>query len=138
RYGLAKNLSVLWWTVTILTTLLSIASVILLATRERDEVQELCRVELLEDHEKFPPGRYNFISLEDDVKYCYRGVLIIAGVSLGIQVLVMSICGWVASRYTSEVKHRKDLGQTIFGYGPVVNSPPGPTQQQGYPYYAKV
>lgn len=138
RYGLAKNFSVLWWTVTIVVTCLSIASVILIATRERDEVEALCRTELLEDASKYPGGVYDPATLADDVSYCYRGVLIIAGTSLGVQVLIMAICGWVASRYTSEVKHRKDLGQTIFGYGPVVQSPPAPGQQPGYPYYGKV
>lgn len=138
RYGLAKNFSVLWWTVTVIVTCLSIASVVLLATRERDEVEELCRSELLTDNIKYPGGKYDPATLADDVSYCYRGVMIIAGASLGVQVLVMAICGWVASRYTSEVKHRKDLGQTIFGYGPVVQSPPAPGQQHGYPYYAKV
>ncbi|KAF9302236.1 hypothetical protein BGZ74_005613 [Mortierella antarctica] len=138
RYGLAKNFSVLWWTVTIVVTCLSIASVVLLATRERDEVEFLCRTELLTDNAKYPGGKYDPATLAEDVSHCYRSVMIIAGASLGAQVLIMAICGWVASRYTSEVKHRKDLGQTIFGYGPVVQSPPAPGQQQGYPYYAKV
>ncbi|KAF9427410.1 hypothetical protein BGZ94_004952 [Podila epigama] len=143
RYGLAKNFSVLWWTVTVVVTALSILSVVLLATRERDEVEILCRVELLNDSEKYPGGAYQGDVLADDIRYCYRTVLLIAGVSLGVQVFVMAICGWVASRYTSEVKHRKNLGQTIFGYGPVVQSPPSPSQQQqpgqqAYPYYNKV
>ncbi|KAF9435809.1 hypothetical protein BGZ76_005493 [Entomortierella beljakovae] len=112
-YALAKNFSVLWWTVTIITTILAVINVILTATRDKETLQGVCRYTLIND-----PGlnhNYDDIDvLEKDVQTCYNLYIVIAGISLGIQVLLMSLFGWVASRYTGEVKHMHDnehLGQ---------------------------
>ncbi|KAF9403638.1 hypothetical protein BGX21_001479 [Mortierella sp. AD011] len=105
-YGLAKNFSVLWWTFTIVVSILSIVSLVLVATQDKDELRAVCRDNLLSD--KYSAGGYDPNSLEDDVNSCYNLTLIISGVSLAVQVLVMSLCGWVASRYTGEVKHMHD------------------------------
>ncbi|KAG0200706.1 hypothetical protein BGX28_006301 [Mortierella sp. GBA30] len=114
KYALAKNFSVLWWTVTILTTILACVGVVLLATREKDEAKGICRASLLRDN-TYPDTPAGSTALEDDVDSCFKYVMIFAGAGTAVQVLVMLVGGWVASRYTSEVKHRKDG----LIYGPV-------------------
>ncbi|KAF9946581.1 hypothetical protein BGZ72_000202 [Mortierella alpina] len=126
KYALAKNFSVLWWTVTVLVILLSGTNMVLLATREKDEVKGICQRNLLSEN----VGLYDPTTLAGDVENCYRFVLVIAGAAMAVQVLVMMVGGWVASRYTSEIKHRKDglaftYGQ---GYGPITSSQAGQTQ----------
>ncbi|KAF9586502.1 hypothetical protein BGW38_003627 [Lunasporangiospora selenospora] len=133
HYALAKNFSVLWWTVTIIVTILSIVNLVLIATREKEEVRGRCQTELIASfNDKYTLGSttYDAATLADDVDTCYRWVLIVLGIATGVEVLVMSFCGWVASRYTAEVKNRKvEMGYTE-GYGPIV-SPPPPT---AHPY----
>ncbi|KAF9103174.1 hypothetical protein BGX29_003693 [Mortierella sp. GBA35] len=102
-YPLAKNFSVLWWTTTIVVTILSIISIALLGTSEKDNFRDACRLAIVDDK-----SVYNPMTLEDDINVCYKGGLIIAGIALAVQSVVMSLCGWVASRYTSEVKHMHD------------------------------
>ncbi|KAF9133554.1 hypothetical protein BGW39_009525 [Mortierella sp. 14UC] len=102
-YALAKNFSVLWWTVTILSTILNIASIIIVATSQKENARESCRAGIRNDASK-----YNPLTLEDDVDACFRLGLIIIGVALAVQCIVMSLCGWVASRYVGEVKHMHD------------------------------
>ncbi|KAG0272423.1 hypothetical protein BGZ95_011824 [Linnemannia exigua] len=102
-YPLAKNFSVLWWTVTVLSTLLNIASIVIAATSQKENVRAVCRVEIRAD-----PAKYNPLTLEDDVDSCYKTGLIIIGVALAVQCIIMSLCGWVASRYVGEVKHMHD------------------------------
>ncbi|KAG0321282.1 hypothetical protein BGZ99_004023 [Dissophora globulifera] len=140
RYALAKNFSVLWWIVTILTTILSVVSIILFATNEKDEVKAICKTDFLNDATKNLGGFYSPAALDADVDSCYKHVMIAAGVSTAVQVLVMMVGGWVASRYTSEAKHMR-LGVTYTfgkGYGPVqpLVEPQGqaPPFQPAHPY----
>ncbi|KAG0046027.1 hypothetical protein BGZ83_008790 [Gryganskiella cystojenkinii] len=119
RYALAKNFSVLWWTVTILTTILAIAGTVILATREKDEVKTICQADLLEDDHT---GKYSAvpdggIALADDVNSCYKWVMIIAGCGTLVQFLIMSLGGFVASRYTKEVKFEKEGLSYVYGQG---------------------
>ncbi|CAO3574944.1 unnamed protein product [Mortierella alpina] len=132
KYALAKNFSVLWWTTTVLVILLSGTNMVLLATREKDEVKGICQTNLLSENNKYlgGVGVYDPATLVDDVENCYRFVLVFAGAAMAVQVLVMMVGGWVASRYTSEIKHRKDglayaYGQ---GYGPITANQAGQTQ----------
>ncbi|KAG0252920.1 hypothetical protein BG011_006688 [Mortierella polycephala] len=119
RYALAKNFSVLWWTVTVLTTILACVNMVLLATKEKDQVKSICQTTLLSKGSETTgeSGIYPADVLADDVDNCYKYVLIIAGAAMAVQVLVMLVGGWVASRYTSEVKHRKSGLTYIYGQG---------------------
>ncbi|KAF9914937.1 hypothetical protein BX616_007277 [Lobosporangium transversale] len=135
KYALAKNFSVLWWTVTFLVTVLSVINIIFLATREKEAVMGLCRTQLLKDDDRYF-GPYDPNSLFEDVDGCYRWVMIITGICTAVQVVLMAIGGWVASKYTSEVKHHKEgltytYGQ---GYGPVTSQPQHPPYQPAHPY----
>ncbi|KAF9984071.1 hypothetical protein BGZ65_001024 [Modicella reniformis] len=126
RYALAKNFSVLWWTVTILATILSIANAALLATREKDDVRAICRSTLLRELGTSDP------TLEEDVDACYKYVLIVSGTVTAVDVLIMIIGGIVASGYTREVKHRMDgLIPPVQAYGQVK---PEPLLQPAHPY----
>ncbi|KAI1316874.1 hypothetical protein EDD11_009364 [Mortierella claussenii] len=111
-YSLAKNFSVMWWTVTIVVSILSVINIILVSTREKDDLRAICQQELLkDDNNKYGPLGGNVstnTALSDDVDSCYKVVVLVAGVSLALQVIIMSLCGWVASRYTGEVKHMHD------------------------------
>ncbi|KAF8925872.1 hypothetical protein EDD21DRAFT_401715 [Dissophora ornata] len=140
RYALAKNFSVLWWTVTICVTILAVADLVLLGTSEKDDAKTVCQNNLLTENDKYTGVTYDPQALADDVDNCYKYVMIITGIALAVQVLIMSIGGCVASRYTSEVKHMKDgliytYGQ---GYGPLQAQPPMQTQvpvyQPAHPY----
>ncbi|KAF9991483.1 hypothetical protein BGZ80_006432, partial [Entomortierella chlamydospora] len=124
KYALAKNFSVLWWTVTIVTTILSIVSIVLLATRGKEEIMNYCKTNHV-------TGDYG----PDYVDQCAKNWVIIAGVGVAIQFAVMSIGGWVASRYTSEVKHQNEgLAYTYGkGYGPV-HPQPQPHHSAAHPY----
>ncbi|KAF9933218.1 hypothetical protein FBU30_006159 [Linnemannia zychae] len=101
-YPLAKNFSVLWWSVTIISTILNVVTLVLLATSQKANARDACRSSIMDS------TSYNMLTIEDDVDSCYRIALIIAGILLAGQCLVMSLCGWVASRYVSEVKHMHD------------------------------
>lgn len=118
RYALAKNFSVLWWTVTVLTTILAIIGTVFLATREQAEVKTICQSDLLDDDHT---GKYTTanggLQLADDVNSCYKWTMIIAGVAIAIQFLIMSIGGFVASRYTREVKYEKEGLSYTYGQG---------------------
>ncbi|KAH7048870.1 hypothetical protein BKA57DRAFT_462525 [Linnemannia elongata] len=102
-YPLAKNFSVLWWTTTIIVTILNVITVVVLATSQKENARDVCRTSIINDNTLYNPS-----TLEDDVNTCYRLALIVAGVVLAVEAIVMSLCGWVASRYTSEVKHMHD------------------------------
>ncbi|KAF9346837.1 hypothetical protein BGX26_001660 [Mortierella sp. AD094] len=131
KYALAKNFSVLWWTVTVVVSILSIINIILLATRGKEETMDNCKANLLLYDDKYIAGKYDPADLAADVDTCANFLLIAAGAGFAIQFIVMSIGGWVASMYTSEVKHQKEglvytYGQ---GYGPVHPQPqPHPHQ----------
>ncbi|KAF9112309.1 hypothetical protein BGX27_003628 [Mortierella sp. AM989] len=135
RYALAKNFSILWWTVTVVVSVLSILNIVLLATRGKDEIRGICQANLLAYDDKY---HGDTASLAADVDGCYKYWLIGAGVGVFVQVIVMSIGGWVASKYTSEVKHQKEgLGYTYGqGYGPVHPQPQPHLHQQSaaHPY----
>jgi len=140
RYPVAKNFSVLWWTATVLITILSVLSIVLLATREQDEIQGLCRAELLEDDPKYQAGNsYTPESLSEEVAHCYRTAMIIIGVVTTVQLFLMIVGGSVASSYTSEAKHRKHgltytYGQ---GYAFLQPQPQPPSAMQAQPQYQK-
>ncbi|KAF9395970.1 hypothetical protein BGX21_009720, partial [Mortierella sp. AD011] len=124
KYALAKNFSVLWWTVTIVTTILSIVNIVLLATRGKEEIMSKCET-------NYATENYGPESVEQCAKYW----VIVTGVYVAIQFVVMSIGGWVASRYTSEVKHQNEgLAYTYGkGYGPV-HPQPQPHHSAAHPY----
>ncbi|GJJ69503.1 hypothetical protein EMPS_01849 [Entomortierella parvispora] len=132
RYALAKNFSVLWWTVTVLTTVLAIAGTILLATREKDEVKTLCQSQLLEDDHS---GKYSSttggLALANDVDDCYKWTMIFAGVATAVQLFLMSVGGFVASQYTREVKFEKEGLSYIYGQGYLQPQAPVPS---AHPY----
>ncbi|KAF8980979.1 hypothetical protein BGZ46_003399 [Entomortierella lignicola] len=134
-YSLAKNFSVLWWTITIIVTILSVINLVLIATRDKGDLQTICRANLLND-DKYSSGNYNPDDLNNDVTSCYNAVLIFAGASLAVQVLIMSLCGWVASRYTGEVKHMHDNDNDqvhiSFQGQPQPQGQLQPQDQQGY------
>ncbi|KAI1313926.1 hypothetical protein EDD11_002390 [Mortierella claussenii] len=136
RYALAKNFSVFWWTVTCLVIILSVINLIFVATSEKDAIKGVCQTNLLRDSDKYQ-GRYDPVALADDVDLCYKWVLIVSGIGVALQVLIMMVGGYVASHYTSEVKHHKEgltytYGQ---GYGPVTpQSSQYPPYQPAHPY----
>ncbi|KAG0239621.1 hypothetical protein B0O80DRAFT_457353 [Mortierella sp. GBAus27b] len=122
RYALAKNFSVLWWTVTLIVTALSIAGTVLLATREKDQVMNLCATELV--------GTYYGPGSGGDVDDCYKYVMTILGSITAVQTVIMLIGGMVASRYTREVSQRMDA----FVPPPMAYSKPEPLLQPAHPY----
>ncbi|KAG0200143.1 hypothetical protein BGX28_006695 [Mortierella sp. GBA30] len=97
-FTLAKNFSVCWWSVTIVASLLSLVNVILLATKSKNDIKEHCAT---------GPSNER-VDWNGDIDSCYRFVMLVAGLSLAIEVIVMSLCGVVASRYTRQVKHQND------------------------------
>ena len=115
KYGLAKNFSTLWWVVTIAVTLLAICDLIFVGVSSKDYIRSVCQQELLLT-DKYSSGNVDAGQLSDDVDSCYRTVVMTGGIVLAVQLLVMSLCGWVASRYTSEVKHQHDVDQQQVGY----------------------
>ena len=111
-YGVAKNFSSLWWFVTIVVSIMAIIKIIFVGVSSKDEVRSACQQSLLTT-DKYSSGNYNPATLSKDVDSCYRAAILTAGLALAIQVLVMSLCGWVASRYAREVQeqHEQDLQQ---------------------------
>ncbi|KAF9343378.1 hypothetical protein BGX34_006839 [Mortierella sp. NVP85] len=134
KYALAKNFSVLWWTVTLVTTALSVTNLILLATREKDDVKTVCESNLLQEYYRLYGDTFATGTLAGDVDKCYKWVMIIVGVVTGIQLFVMIIGGAVASRYTREVRQRFDaISPPVFApgaYGQKVE----PLLQPAHPY----
>lgn len=135
KYALAKNFSVLWWIATVLITILSVIGIVLLATREQDDVKALCQIALLEDDPKYSGGiPYSATGLAEDVGSCYRTVMIVVGVCTSVQLFLMIVGGSVASSYTSEVKHRKNGLTYTYGQGYAFLQPqPQPPMQQAVP-----
>ncbi|KAF9934983.1 hypothetical protein FBU30_009406 [Linnemannia zychae] len=142
KYAVAKNFSVLWWTATVLITILSVIGIVFLATREQDEVKGLCQAALLEDNAKYQ-GPYSTAELAEDVATCYRTVMIIVGVVTSVQLFLMIVGGSVASSYTSEAKHRKNGLTYTYGQGyaflqpqpqPPMGQVPQPQYQKTHPY----
>lgn len=112
KYGLAKNFSNLWWAVTIAVTLLAICKLIFVGVSSKDYIRSVCQQELLlTDKYNGSFGDVDAGQLNDDVDSCYRTVMMMGGIALAVQLLVMSLCGWVASRYTSEVRYQHDVEQ---------------------------
>ncbi|KAF9902857.1 hypothetical protein EC991_004477 [Linnemannia zychae] len=134
KYAIAKNFSVLWWTATVLITILSVAGIVLLATREQEEVKGLCQAAILEDNPKYQGNPYNTTELAEDVASCYRTTMIVIGVVTSVQLFLMMVGGSVASSYTSEVKHRKNGLTYTYGQGYAFLQPqPQPPMQQTQP-----
>ncbi|KAF9284279.1 hypothetical protein BGZ88_010051 [Linnemannia elongata] len=135
KYAVAKNFSVLWWIATVLITILSVIGIVLLATREQDDVKALCQIALLEDDPKYSGGiPYSATGLAEDVGSCYRTVMIVVGVCTSVQLFLMIVGGSVASSYTSEVKHRKNGLTYTYGQGYAFLQPqPQPPMQQAVP-----
>ncbi|KAF9098586.1 hypothetical protein BGX23_005889 [Mortierella sp. AD031] len=102
-YPLVKNFSVLWWGATVLTTILNTLTIILLATSAKDFARDACYNAQVEAFDY-----YDAKVLELDVDACYKNWMVVVGVSMGVEALIMCLCGFVASRYTSEVKHMYD------------------------------
>ncbi|KAG0261794.1 hypothetical protein BGZ95_004165 [Linnemannia exigua] len=135
KYAVAKNFSVLWWIATILITILSVAGIVLLATREQEEAKGLCMAAILEDNPKYQGNTpYTTAELADDVASCYRTGMIVIGVVTSVQLFLMIVGGSVASSYTSEVKHRKNGLTYTYGQGYAFLQPqPQPPMQQAPP-----
>ncbi|KAG0222376.1 hypothetical protein BGW42_006668 [Actinomortierella wolfii] len=87
--------SVLWWLMTLAVTGLSVASLVFIATRNKDAVHEHCRDSLTT---QFMP-----VPSDEDVATCYKWAVIVSGVIIGVQFLLMAICGWIIQNYRREV-----------------------------------
>ncbi|KAF9408786.1 hypothetical protein BGZ94_002188 [Podila epigama] len=93
---ITKIFSVLWWLMTAVVLALSIGSVVLVAHKDRPWIESQCQRAIKPE---------NGISPTDDEIYdCYRMVIIVSAVVLGIQFLVMCLFGWVIQRYLRQLK----------------------------------
>ncbi|KAF8925873.1 hypothetical protein BGZ58_000395 [Dissophora ornata] len=87
---------VLWWTVTICITILAVTHIVLLGTIDKDNAKAICRNSLLTENDR--GVHYGSQALADDVDNCYKSIMIDTGIALAVQVLIMSICGYVANK----------------------------------------
>ncbi|KAG0048286.1 hypothetical protein BGZ83_006724 [Gryganskiella cystojenkinii] len=116
-YAVAKNFSVLWWTVTIIVSILAIIKMILIGVSAKDDIRLLCQQALLTT-DQYSSGNYDPATLSADVDTCYKAELLTSGLALAIQVVIMSLCGWVASRYTREVREEHEQSLQSEHYDP--------------------
>ncbi|KAF9283503.1 hypothetical protein BGZ68_005323 [Mortierella alpina] len=100
-YALAKNFSTLWWSCTLVTVVLSVASIVLLLTKNKEHYKNMCQTELVNTDYKL---LLNPSSLSKDVDSCYKAVVISYGIATALEILVMVFCGWIASRSTRQTK----------------------------------
>ncbi|KAG0093890.1 hypothetical protein BGZ93_010732 [Podila epicladia] len=92
---ITKIFSVLWWMLTALVLALSIGSVVIIARHDRSAIEAQCRTSIKPENKLSPS--------DQEVYNCYRTVIIVSAVVLGIQFLVMVLIGWVIQRYLREV-----------------------------------
>lgn len=133
RYALAKNFSVLWWTVTVLTTILGIVGTVLLATEAKNQVKDLCQADLLEDDHsgKYSNPNGGGLQLAYDVNDCFKWTMIFTGVATAVEFLIMSVGGYVASQYTREVRFEREGLSYTYGQGYLQPQAPVPS---AHPY----
>lgn len=103
-YSLAKNFSTLWWSCTLVTALLSIVSIALLLTKDKQHYRDICLVELVKTESGVNKFVQNTTSLDKDVDACYKAVVISFGIATALEISVMAFCGWIASRSTRQTK----------------------------------
>ena len=101
-YSLAKNFSTLWLSFTIVTSLLSIANLLLLLTKNKEHVKDVCLTELLTTTSGADKFLKNPAYFDKDVDSCYRAIVIGYGIATAIEISVMVFCGWIASRSTRQ------------------------------------
>ncbi|CAO3564766.1 unnamed protein product [Mortierella alpina] len=103
-YSLAKNFSTLWWSCTLVTVLLSIASIILLLTKNKEPYKDMCAAQLSNEISHTNKLVQKTTPSDKDVDNCYRLIVISYGISTALEISVMVFCGWIASRSTRQTK----------------------------------
>ncbi|KAG9322662.1 hypothetical protein KVV02_007929 [Mortierella alpina] len=110
-YSFAKNFSTLWWSCTLVTALMSIASLVLLLTTNKKYYKAICQIKLDNDPDVNKINRDSTSSsFQMSVDLCYKTIVISYGITTAIELLVMVFCGWIASRSTRQTK-RDEIAQ---------------------------
>lgn len=80
---------------------LSLGNIALVAKNDKDSILDECRKDL-------KPS--NGVSVTDEeANSCYKTVLIVSGVVLGLQFLIMCLIGWVIQRFLREVRQDAEI-----------------------------
>ncbi|KAF9967407.1 hypothetical protein BGZ70_009654 [Mortierella alpina] len=103
-YSLAKNFSTLWWSCTLVTVLLSVASLVLLLTKNKAHYKDVCAVELSTAVSNTNRLVQNTPPSTKDVDNCYKLIVVSYGIVTALEISVMVFCGWIASRSTRQTK----------------------------------
>ncbi|KAG0294331.1 hypothetical protein BGZ96_001404 [Linnemannia gamsii] len=95
---ITKTYTYLWWLLTLVVLALSIGNVYLVARNDRMQIEYECLKSLV------PSGGNGTEVTESQIYNCYRTVVVISAVVLGVQFVVMCLIGWVNQRFLREVQ----------------------------------
>ncbi|KAI1316873.1 hypothetical protein EDD11_009363 [Mortierella claussenii] len=103
--SITKIFSILWWCLTAVVLALSIGNVVLVAKDDRTAIEDACRQDL-------KPSNGNNVT-DSEAYNCYRTVVVISAVVLGIQFVLMCLFGWVIQRFLREVKQDAAIASAL-------------------------
>ena len=112
-YRMARWLSVAWWVGLVVTSVLAITRLLLVKGDEMDELFDICKDELGKDE------KYHLVEsteLDTDSDECADSLHSLLTVALVIQMVVMSLCVWLAHWYTRRLKPVSSLGDAASNY----------------------
>ncbi|KAK3811452.1 MAG: hypothetical protein J3R72DRAFT_463399 [Linnemannia gamsii] len=95
---ITKTYTYLWWLLTLVVFALSVGNVYLVARNDRMQIEYQCLKSLVPSN-----GKEDQVTASQ-IYNCYRTVVVISAVVLGVQFIVMCLIGWVNQRFLREVQ----------------------------------
>ncbi|KAF9153431.1 hypothetical protein BG015_003408 [Linnemannia schmuckeri] len=93
---ITKTYTYLWWLLTLVVLALSIGNVYLVARNDRMQIEYECLKSLTSSD--------GMDVSASQIYNCYRTVVVISAVVLGVQFIIMCLIGWVNQRFLREVQ----------------------------------
>ncbi|KAG0077130.1 hypothetical protein BGZ90_007677 [Linnemannia elongata] len=93
---ITKTYTYLWWLLTLVVLALSIGNVYLVARNDRMQIEYECLKGLTSSD--------GTAVTDSQIYNCYRTVVVISAVVLGVQFIIMCLIGWVNQRFLREVQ----------------------------------
>ncbi|KAF9133553.1 hypothetical protein BGW39_009524 [Mortierella sp. 14UC] len=94
---ITKTYTYLWWLLTLVVLALSIGNVYIVARNDRMQIEYECLKSLTHTDNGSDVTA-------SQIYNCYRTVVVISAVVLGVQFVVMCLIGWVNQRFLREVQ----------------------------------
>jgi hypothetical protein len=102
-YKLTRRFSIVWWTFTVISSLMMLVEIIILTTTDKEQIKDMCRELVVDEMKRWGHTEHYDQELVDS---CYSSATMFALITLTLHVILMSYFGTAIRQYAQVLNDR--------------------------------